>query len=64
MKKTKPITDKCCKCDEIAVAYWPAIDPDIPSDPYCRKHLDISKLRYLEEMWDLDNLRNSREEDN
>jgi len=31
---------KCCECGEQAVAFWPVIDPDIPSHPYCRKCLD------------------------
>ena len=55
--KKKPITDKCCKCNAVAVAYWPAIDPDIQSYPYCRKCLDNAKLRMLMEMWDIENLR-------
>ena len=57
MAKKKPITDKCCKCNEVAVAYWPAIDPDIPSHPYCRKHLDDAKLRFLVDMWDMEDMR-------
>lgn len=38
---------KCCECEEQAVAFWPVVDPDIPSHPYCRKHLDEAKFRLL-----------------
>lgn len=31
---------KCVICGKQAVAFWPCIDPDIPSEPYCRKCLD------------------------
>lgn len=34
---------KCCVCGKQAVAFWPVIDPDIPSEPYCRKCLDKAK---------------------
>ena len=36
---------KCCLCGKPAVAFWPCIDPDIPSEPYCRKCLDKMKKR-------------------
>jgi len=33
---------KCCKCKKRqAVAFWPCIDPDIPSHPYCQVCLHI-----------------------
>lgn len=38
---------KCCKCGAQAVAFWPVIDPDIPSHPYCRKCLDKAKMEVL-----------------
>lgn len=38
---------KCVECDEPAVAFWPVIDPDIPSSPRCRKHLDRAKNEVL-----------------
>lgn len=38
---------KCCECGEQAVAFWPCIDPDIPSRPYCRKCLDKAKVSVL-----------------
>jgi hypothetical protein len=34
---------KCIECGQQAVAFWPCIDPDIPSHPYCRKCLDKAK---------------------
>ena len=34
---------KCCLCGKPAVAFWPCIDPDIPSEPYCCKCLDKMK---------------------
>jgi hypothetical protein len=50
MRATK---DKCCKCGKPAVAYWPAIDPDIESHPYCRKCCDEAKIIFL---MDMDNI--------
>ena len=38
---------KCCVCGEQAVAFWPVIDPDIPSNPYCRKCLDKAQLELM-----------------
>ena len=38
---------KCCVCGKPAVAFWPCIDPDIPSNPYCRKCLDDAKLESI-----------------
>ena len=38
---------KCRDCEAQAVAFWPAIDPDIPSYPYCRKHLDKRQLELI-----------------
>lgn len=38
---------KCILCGKQAVAFWPVIDPDIPSDPYCRECLDKTKMRTL-----------------
>jgi len=36
---------KCVKCGEIAYAFWPVVDPDIPSYPYCKKCLEEQKLK-------------------
>lgn len=38
---------KCCICGKPAVAFWPCIDPDIPSHPYCRKCLDRAKMQLI-----------------
>jgi hypothetical protein len=39
---------KCCECGQQAVAFWPVIDPDIPSHPYCRKCEEIKYTIYGE----------------
>jgi hypothetical protein len=47
-KEVKASDFKCCKCKkESAVAFWPIVDPDIPSYPYCRKCLDKEKIKLL-----------------
>ena len=38
---------KCCICGKQAVAFWPVIDPDIPSHPYCRECLDSEKTKLI-----------------
>ena len=39
---------KCCTCKKRqAVAFWPCIDPDIPSHPYCRKCLDKAQIELV-----------------
>ena len=44
---------KCRKCtDRQAVAFWPCIDPDIPSHPYCQECLDEIKREMLISMAD------------
>ena len=42
---------KCCQCGKQAVAFWPVIDPDIPSNPYCRECLDKAKIQTLMEVF-------------
>ena len=49
-KPIKASDCKCCVCGEQAVAFWPVIDPDIPSDPYCRKCLDKTKAAVIREL--------------
>ena len=34
------------------MAFWPVIDPDIPSNSYCRECLDKAKIRLLVELYD------------
>lgn len=46
--------EKCCRCGKQAVAYWPVIDPDIPSYPFCRKCLDKEKMKLLEKLFETD----------
>lgn len=43
---------KCCLCGKPAVAFWPCIDPDIPSEPYCRKCLDKIKRETILKLLD------------
>lgn len=38
---------KCAECGAQAVAFWPIIDPDIESYPYCRACLDAKKIDLL-----------------
>lgn len=42
---------KCRKCGKQAVAFWPCIDPDIASHPYCRKCLNKAKGKLLVELF-------------
>ena len=51
-KTTHANDHQCCKpnCDRQAVAFWPVIDPDIPSKPYCRECLDETKNRVMERL--------------
>ena len=41
---------KCIECGQQAVAFWPCIDPDIPSHPYCNKCLDDIRTRMIIEI--------------
>ena len=42
---------KCCECGKQAVAFYPVIDPDIPSYPYCRACLDKMKMELAKKIW-------------
>lgn len=46
--------EKCCVCGKQAVAYWPNIDPDIPSYPYCRECLDKAKRELMVMLQEVD----------
>ena len=49
-KNNKTIKAKdqvCIICEEQAVAFWPIIDSDITSNPYCRECLDTVKARVM-----------------
>lgn len=45
---------KCCICGKQAVAFWPVIDPDIPSNPYCRECLDKEKRELMIKLSEID----------
>lgn len=53
-KYVKASDCKCCVCGQPAVAFWPCIDPDIPSHPYCRKCLDKEQAKLLIELHKID----------
>ena len=39
---------KCCVCKSAqAVAFWPCVDPDVRSHPYCRACLDKAQNELL-----------------
>lgn len=48
----KASESKCIVCGKQAVAFWPVIDPDIPSWPYCRKCLDEAKIEMIIKSFD------------
>jgi hypothetical protein len=66
MKKKNKLTQasdcECCdqKCKEKSVAFWPVMDPDIPANPYCRKHLDEAKNKVLMAIINMKKLNKSR----
>lgn len=45
---------KCVICGKQAVAFWPCMDPDIPSHPYCRECLDKTKMKMILDMQERD----------
>ena len=45
---------KCIECGKQAVAFWPVIDPDIPSHPYCRECLDKAKMELMVKLSEID----------
>lgn len=52
---TKASECKCVVCGRQAVAFWPCVDPDIKSLPYCRECLDKAKMELLIEMFEKGN---------
>ena len=42
---------KCIICGKPAVAFFPVIDPDIPSHPYCAECIDKAKLELAIALW-------------
>ncbi len=46
-KKTRASEFQCVACNSQAEFFWPVIDPDIPSHPYCKKCLDRAQTELL-----------------
>ena len=44
---------KCVNCGKQAVAFWPVVDPDIPSYPYCRECLDREKMELFKKLCEI-----------
>lgn len=42
---------KCSICGKPAVAFYPCIDPDIPSYPYCAAHLEQAMIEVAKAVW-------------
>lgn len=42
---------KCCMCGKQAVAFYPCVDPDIPSHPYCPDCLYKAMVEMAEAVW-------------
>ena len=42
---------QCIVCDKQAVAMYPLIDPDIPSNPYCADHLEKAMIDMAKAVW-------------
>ena len=42
---------RCCRCGKQAVAYYPCVDPDIPSYPYCAEHLEKAMIDMAKTVW-------------
>ena len=54
--KDKPIhaSDfKCVECGEQAEVFFPVMDPDIPSYPYCKKFADKAQRELFIKLCDL-----------
>lgn len=45
---------KCCVCGEQAEVFWPIIDPDIPSNPYCKKCVKEAQYELLLKLHEID----------
>ena len=44
--------EKCCECGKQAVCFWPAVDPDIQSYPYCRECVDKAKFKLIYKLFE------------
>lgn len=54
MSKKYAKYQRCCECGKQAVAFWPVIDPDVPSYPYCRECLDKAKMELMIKLEEID----------
>lgn len=53
---------KCTVCGKQAVAFWPVIDPDIPSYPYCRECLNKEKMSLMIKLRKIDKKRRKEQQ--
>lgn len=53
-KKTFAKDLKCCVCGKQAAIFWPVIDPDIPSNPYCSECVEKEKLELMVKLMEID----------
>ena len=51
MSKKYAKNQRCCMCDKQAVAFYPVVDPDIPSHPYCADHLEEAMVDMAKAVW-------------
>lgn len=51
MARVKASECKCCECGKQAVAFYPVIDPDIPSYPYCPACLEKAMIEMAKVVW-------------
>lgn len=52
MSKTIKASDcKCCECGKQAVTFYPVVDPDIPSYPYCPACLEKAMIEMAKAVW-------------
>ena len=42
---------RCCVCGKQAVAFYPCVDPDIPSHPYCADCLEGAMIEMAKAVW-------------
>lgn len=45
---------KCCVCGKQAEVFWPVMDPDIPSHPYCKECVKEEQMKLLIEFHKID----------
>lgn len=45
---------KCCRCGNQAAVWWPCIDIDIKSNPYCKACVLLQQLEVMKQLSELD----------